>query len=246
MNRDSISHRVQLFLKRVIDIVLSFLGLILFFPTMLVIALAIKCDSPGKVLYSHRRIGKDGCPFNLYKFRSMIIGANDAGYMQYLRKLIESEKSNKNTALPYRKMDSDPRVTRVGKIIRCFYLDELPQLFNILRGEMSLVGPRPHVQFEVDSYTSKQYRRLSIRPGLTGLWQTEAKAECTFSQLIQMDLDYIDHWSLWLDIRIIVKTIILMMLGGEKFWLRMTKYIPNKKIVDVSENEASIITRSDT
>jgi lipopolysaccharide/colanic/teichoic acid biosynthesis glycosyltransferase len=245
MNLDCLSFKVQRLLKRAIDIILSVLGLVLLFPFMLVIALAIKLDSPGNVIYSHRRIGKDGRPFNLYKFRSMISGGNDSSYMQYLHKLIESERRDQGSALPYRKMESDPRVTRVGKIIRCFYLDELPQLLNILLGDMSLVGPRPHVQFEVDNYSSEQYRRLSVRPGLTGLWQTEAKAECTFNELILMDLDYIDHWSLFLDIYIILKTIILVTLGGEKFWSYMAKNIKNRKSVDVSESETTVITKPD-
>jgi lipopolysaccharide/colanic/teichoic acid biosynthesis glycosyltransferase len=212
--------------KRLLDIIIALLGLILISPILLIIAVLIKLDSPGPVIYRHRRIGKDGRPFNLLKFRSMVCGGDDAGYMRYLRALIESERSENAAPLPYRKMTNDSRVTRVGNVLRCYYLDEFPQLVNILLGTMSLVGPRPHVQFEVDNYTLEQRRRLSVKPGATGLWQVEGKANCTFNELIQLDLDYIDHWSLWLDIQILFKTAVLMLRGGEGFWARMAKHIP--------------------
>jgi lipopolysaccharide/colanic/teichoic acid biosynthesis glycosyltransferase len=205
------------------------LGLIVLSPIYLLIMLAIKLDSRGPVLYRHTRIGKDGKPFSLYKFRSMVSGGDDAGYMQYLKQLIESEKKGKGQGLPYRKMNGDPRVTRVGAFLRNYYLDELPQLVNILQGEMSLVGPRPHVQFEVDHYTPEQRRRLAVKPGATGLWQVAGKADCTFTELIALDLEYIDHWSLGLDLQIAFRTLALMLRGGEKFWARMVKRVPGVK-----------------
>ncbi len=140
-----------------------------------------------------------------------------------MQRLIESEVKPGSSALPYRKMDGDPRVTRVGRILRRFYLDELPQLINVLRGDMSLVGPRPHVQLEVDHYTVEQFRRLSVRPGITGLWQIEGKADCTFTELIQLDLDYIDRWSLLFDLNILVKTFYSLLRGGEKFIIDKSK-----------------------
>jgi lipopolysaccharide/colanic/teichoic acid biosynthesis glycosyltransferase len=216
-------------LKRLLDITFSLLGLILLAPLFGLIALAIRLETPGSVIFKHRRIGKGGSPFYLLKFRSMVSGGDDTGYMHYLSELIESERNGNTTGLPYRKMAGDPRVTSVGKVLRTYYLDELPQLVNILLGHMSVVGPRPHVQFEVDNYTYEQYRRLTVKPGATGLWQVQGKADCTFNELIQLDLDYIDRWNLGLDIEIIVKTGVLMLRGGEGFWARMTKYIPARK-----------------
>jgi lipopolysaccharide/colanic/teichoic acid biosynthesis glycosyltransferase len=219
-------------IKRLLDLFISIIGLILLSPILIIIAIAIKLDSPGKVLYSHHRIGKDGRMFHLYKFRSMVCGGDDKGYLEYLHRLIESDQDGCGNGLPYRKMNGDPRVTRVGNFLRKYYMDELPQLWNVLKGEMSLVGPRPHVQMEVDCYTQEQRRRLSVKPGLTGLWQVIGKADCTFSELIQLDLDYIDHWSPELDIQLVFFTIILMLKGGEGFWTRKAKKIPEKFTVD--------------
>jgi hypothetical protein len=141
--------------------------------------------------------------------------------MLYLQELIDSEQGGSDKALPYRKLNNDPRITRVGRFLRRYYLDELPQLWNILIGDMSLVGPRPHVQFEVDHYTPEQKRRLSAKPGATGLWQVIGKANCTFSELIALDLKYIDNWSLWLDLQLIFLTFVLLAHGGEEFWIQM-------------------------
>jgi lipopolysaccharide/colanic/teichoic acid biosynthesis glycosyltransferase len=148
---------------------------------------------------------------------------DDSDYMQYLAKLIESEK--KGEPKPYRKMESDARVTKIGKFLRRYYLDELPQLWNVFKGDMSLVGPRPHVQFEVDHYTPEQKQRLSVRPGLTGYWQVAGKADCTFSELIAMDIEYIDSWSINKDLTFIVKTFLAMIRGGEKFLGEIKKSI---------------------
>jgi lipopolysaccharide/colanic/teichoic acid biosynthesis glycosyltransferase len=148
--------------------------------------------------------------------------------LEYLRLLIESDKGGCGNGLPYRKWNGDSRVTRVGNFLRKFYLDELPQLWNVLEGDMSLVGPRPHVQMEVDCYSQAQIRRLSVKPGLTGLWQVTGKADCTFNELIQLDLDYIDNWSLKLDIQLVFFTIILMLKGGAGFWARKAKEIPEQ------------------
>jgi lipopolysaccharide/colanic/teichoic acid biosynthesis glycosyltransferase len=220
------SYRYQIFLKRVLDVLLACIGLILFTPIIILIIIAIKIDSPGPVLYKHKRIGKDGKPFDLYKFRSMVAGGDDTSYMDYLRELIESAKTNNGK--PYRKMESDPRVTRVGEFLRKSYLDELPQFWNILNGEMSLVGPRPHVQFEVDNYTDNELRRLSVKPGATGMWQVYGKKDCTFRELIELDLEYVEHWNLGLDLKLVWQTFLLMLRGGEGSWTRMAKTIPGK------------------
>ena len=170
-----LNHRARRPLKRMMDVTLAAGGLVLLSPVLAAIAVATRLDSPGPVIFRHGRVGQDGKPFDLYKFRSMVCGGDDTGYKDYLQKLIESEYGD-DGGLPYRKMEDDPRVTRVGRIIRRYYLDELPQLWNILKGDMSLVGPRPHVQFEVDHYTPEQYQRLTVKPGCTGLWQVAGKA----------------------------------------------------------------------
>ena len=213
-------------LKRGCDIAVSALGLVILSPLLAAIAVATKLDSPGPLIYQHTRIGQGGKPFRLYKFRSMVSGGDDAGYMKYLKELIESERDG-GSGRPYRKMGEDPRVTRVGRVLRRTYLDELPQLWNVLRGDMSIVGPRPHVQFEVGHYTDAQRRRLEVKPGCTGLWQVAGKAECTFSELIALDLEYIDSWSLGLDARIFLRTALAMAHGGkEVIWARLAKRVP--------------------
>jgi lipopolysaccharide/colanic/teichoic acid biosynthesis glycosyltransferase len=219
---------IQQGIKRLIDLLISIIGLIFLSPILLLIAIIIRLDSPGAVIYSHSRVGKGGRAFNLYKFRSMTSGGDDNGYLQYLQQLIESEQRDGGHALPYRKMACDPRITRVGAILRGLYLDELPQLWNVLKGEMSLVGPRPHVQMEVNYYSPEQSRRLTVKPGLTGLWQVIGKGDSTFGELIQLDLEYIDHWSLKFDIQIIIYTLLLMFRGGEGVWARKAKEVPEK------------------
>jgi lipopolysaccharide/colanic/teichoic acid biosynthesis glycosyltransferase len=226
MASTELDHRLQQGLKRALDVTLSGGGLVLLSPVMAAIALAIRFDSPGPVIFRHQRVGRHGQPFDLFKFRSMIYGGDDTGYMDYLRRLIESEQGGDGRGLPYHKMANDVRVTRIGKALRHYYLDELPQLWNILKGEMSLVGPRPHVQFEVDQYRPEQRRRLLVKPGATGLWQVAGKANCTFTELIELDLEYIDRWSLTLDLQIIMKTLWLMLRGGEGIWMRAVKRIP--------------------
>ena len=223
------ARKYQRKLKRVFDILVAAGGLLVLWPVMAAIALLIKLDSPGPIIFRHLRIGRHGEPFGLYKFRSMAHGGDDRGYMEYLRQLIESERGAGSQGLPYSKMENDARVTRVGRILRRYYLDELPQLWNILKGEMSLVGPRPHVQLEVDHYTPEQQRRLDIRPGATGLWQVAGKADCTFTELIELDLEYIDCWTLGLDLRIIYGTIVLVLRGGEGVWARTAKRIPRER-----------------
>jgi len=229
MKADGFSFQLQSIFKRILDVLFASIALILWMPVLLITSVIIKLDSRGPVFFRHRRIGKDGHPFDLYKFRTMTAGGDDSAYMKYLQELIESEKNGVSQALPYRKMNGDSRVTRVGSFLRCFYIDEIPQLINVIKGVMSLVGPRPHVQFEVDNYTPWQRRRLTVKPGATGLWQVAGKADCTFSELLALDLEYIDRWSLWLDIKIMFMTVAIMFRGGEKFWTRTAKLIPTKR-----------------
>jgi lipopolysaccharide/colanic/teichoic acid biosynthesis glycosyltransferase len=229
------SFRIQQGIKRSLDLLISIMGLIFLLPILAIIAIAIKLDSPGGVIFSHRRVGKDGRLYNVHKFRSMTSGCDEKDHLEYLQKLIENEKYGGDKSRPYRKRDIDPRVTRVGLILRTYYLDELPQLWNVIKGEMSLVGPRPHVQMEVDHYSEEQRRRLSVKPGLTGLWQATGKGNCTFNELIQLDLEYIDYWSLKLDFKIIYFTFITVFKGGEGFWARKAEEIIEKNQNDQIE-----------
>jgi exopolysaccharide biosynthesis polyprenyl glycosylphosphotransferase len=188
-----------LFLKRVQDITASALGMAVLAPLLPVIALAVKLSSRGPVLYSQRRCGLNGRRFTLLKFRTMCDGAD--GRLDEVAHLNEVEG-------PAFKARRDPRVTPVGRILRRFSLDETPQLLNVLRGDMSLVGPRPPLPEEVERYERWQRRRLSMKPGLTGLWQVSGRAGLDdFNRWIALDLAYIDQWSLWLDLKILLKTI---------------------------------------
>jgi exopolysaccharide biosynthesis polyprenyl glycosylphosphotransferase len=184
--------------KRAMDLVLVGVGILAFAPVLCLIALAIKLDSPGPVFYRQRRVGKDGRFFRMLKFRSMVPDAE--------RRLDTLRHHNEATG-PLFKIREDPRVTRVGKVLRRWSLDELPQLLNVLRGEMSLVGPRPPLPSEVEAYEDWQLGRLRAVPGLTGLWQVSGRSEVPFHDMVRLDLHYIRNWSLGLDFEILLRTI---------------------------------------
>ena len=190
--------------KRCLDIVGSSLGLVLLSPAFLVISAAIKLSSPGTVFYTQDRVGKNGRIFKFYKFRSMYRNADT------IKK--ELEKLNEMSG-PVFKMKDDPRITEVGKFLRKWSLDETPQFWNIFKGEMSLVGPRPPLPEEVKQYDSWQRRRLSMKPGLTCIWQVEGRNRIDFEEWMKLDLKYIDTWSLWLDLRILMKTVPAVLSG---------------------------------
>jgi exopolysaccharide biosynthesis polyprenyl glycosylphosphotransferase len=194
----------NLALKRVSDIVISLAGLILLFPLMLLIALAIKLDSSGPVLFRQIRVGKGGRPFVLYKFRSMRQGAEEEQ-----PKLAELDEA----VGPIFKIRHDPRCTRVGRFLRRTSLDELPQFYNVLRGEMSLVGPRPAIPSEVEQYQEWHRRRLEVSPGMTGLWQVSGRSELTFDEMCLLDIYYLENWSPLLDLKIVLKTIPAVLAG---------------------------------
>jgi len=185
------------YVKRFLDTVLSTFFLSLLFFPLVIIAILIKLDSPGPVLYHHKRVGYRGKEFNFYKMRTMIQDAD---------KVLDRIKHLSERAGPVFKMRNDPRITRVGKILRRFSIDELPQLLNVLRGEMSLVGPRPQVIWEARSYDNWSKRRLRILPGITGLWQVSGRAELSFEEMVALDIYYIENWSLGLDIKILLQT----------------------------------------
>ncbi len=194
----------QLFVKRAFDIAFSFLMLLLLSPMLILVAVAIKLDSPGPVLFRQTRCGLNGRRFTLYKFRSMIDGAE--------MKRRELEKMNEMDG-PVFKMRRDPRITRVGRIIRRLSIDELPQLLNVLKGDMSVVGPRPALPVEVEMYELWQRRRFSLKPGLTCIWQVSGRNKVRFEKWMEMDLQYIDNWSLLLDFKILVKTFFVVLVG---------------------------------
>ena len=198
-------------LKRSIDVVGSLLALILFSPVMLVAAIAIKATSPGPVIFRQARLGLRGRSFQFYKFRSMVANSDDRAHREYVANLIEGNLDviNKGDAdRPLYKMKDDPRVTKVGRFIRKTSIDELPQLFNVLKGDMSLVGPRPPLPYEAEKYESWHLRRiLEIRPGITGPWQVYGRSSTSFDQMVRLDLGYIRGCSLWLDIKLLLATV---------------------------------------
>ncbi len=192
------------FLKRVVDIVLSVAALITVFPLMLVISCAVLIDSRGPVFYVSERIGKRGRVFPCFKFRTMERDAE--------AKKRELAKHNERDSILF-KMTKDPRVTRVGRFLRKYSLDELPQFFNVLRGEMSIVGPRPPIASEVAKYALEHFRRLEVLPGLTGLWQVQARHDSSFARYIALDTAYVENWSFWLDLKILLRTAHVVIRG---------------------------------
>jgi len=184
--------------KRAMDIGLALLGLVLSLPIMLVVALAVKLDSKGPVLFRQRRIGRDGASFQMLKFRTMRDGAH--AERAALMDLNEA-------AGGLFKIERDPRVTRVGRVLRRWSLDELPQLVNVLRGEMSLVGPRPLIPEEDSMVVGRFRRRLDLAPGITGYWQTLGSARVPLAEMIRLDYLYVATWSLWNDIRVLLRTV---------------------------------------
>ncbi|MFN0112233.1 MAG: sugar transferase [Blastocatellia bacterium] len=206
---EPLSGAARLF-KRGVDLLASALILLVSAPLWLVIALAIKLESRGPVFYRQERVGMDGHVFLLYKFRSMLDDVEvDEAHRDYMQRVIKKESSaNLGTDdQPSYKFINDSRLTRIGKWLRGSSLDELPQLFNVFKGEMSLVGPRPPISYEVECYEAWHRKRLDVKPGLTGLWQVSGRYRLSFEQMVQLDIYYIENWSLWLDIKIILKTI---------------------------------------
>lgn len=190
----------QFAIKRAMDVVLSLIALALLAPLMLLIAVAIKLDSPGPVLFKQVRAGLGGRPFAMFKFRTMVCGADE------MKQQLQHLNSSGDPRLF--KIPRDPRVTRVGKLLRRTSLDELPQLFNVLRGEMSLVGPRPFFPEDLALYEPHHFERLSVLPGITGLWQVSGRSDVTdFEEVVRLDWQYIRNWSLWLDLWILLRTI---------------------------------------
>lgn len=202
--------------KRTFDLIIASLAIALLFPLWVLIALLIKLDSKGPVFYTQERVGMDGRLFLLYKFRTMKAGADSELHREYQRAFIagRAEANLGNEGKPTYKLLLDPRITRVGKILRRTSLDEVPQLLNVLSGDMSLVGPRPPIPYEVEAYELWHRKRLDMKPGLTGLWQVSGRNQLPFEEMVRLDLFYIENWSLLLDLKIILRTGFVM-LGGE-------------------------------
>lgn len=186
--------------KRMLDVLLSFVGLIVLLPVFLVISIIIKIDSKGPAFFTHKRIGKNGEQIGIYKFRTMHENAEDM-IKNFSKEQMKEYKENY-------KLREDPRITKVGKILRRTSLDELPQILNILKGELSIIGPRPVVVSELEKYGPNKEKFLSVKPGLTGYWQANGRSTTTYEERMDMELYYIDNRSLWLDIKLFFKTII--------------------------------------
>jgi exopolysaccharide biosynthesis polyprenyl glycosylphosphotransferase len=195
---------LQLTIKRTADAIFSAIALLLLSPIFLVIAILIKLDSEGPVFYNSVRLGKKGSTFTCHKFRTMVADAETRKEsLQHL---------NERDGILF-KISNDPRVTKLGRFLRKWSLDELPQLWNVLKGDMSLVGPRPPVPDEYRQYAVEHLRRLEVVPGLTGLWQVHSRQSSSFADYIKLDLEYVDSWSVWLDITLIAKTFYVVLAG---------------------------------
>jgi len=198
-------------IKRVLDVVVTLLLLPFTAIVMLLVAIAIRLDSKGPILFRQKRVGLNGEEFELLKFRSMYQDSDDSLHRQAIEKYLTNQALNDGD-VAYKQVD-DPRVTRVGKFIRKTSLDELPQFLNVLRGQMSLVGPRPPLRYEVDQYSPRDKLRLCGKPGLTGIWQVYARSQVPFAEMVEMDIVYLRQQSLWLDLKLIVLTVPVMVLA---------------------------------
>lgn len=200
--------------KRLLDILFPLLILVPLCFIIVVVAILIRLDSEGPVFYRQKRIGLNGEEFTLYKLRTMYLHNDDSLHRKAVAKYISGEKlSGDGTGNISYKLTEDPRVTRVGRFLRKTSLDELPQFFNVLHGEMSLVGPRPPLPYEVEVYSPHDWLRLSGKPGLTGIWQVYGRSRTTFQSMVQMDIEYLQQQSLWEDLKLIVLTVPVVFLA---------------------------------
>jgi exopolysaccharide biosynthesis polyprenyl glycosylphosphotransferase len=195
---------LALMLKRAVDVIFSAAALVVLSPVMLAIAIAIKLDSHGPVFYASERIGKRGRVFRCMKFRTMVRDAE--------KRQAEIMHMNERQGVLF-KISNDPRITTLGRLLRKYSLDELPQFFNVLKGDMSIVGPRPPLASEVREYKLSHLRRLDVTPGITGLWQVQGRQDPSFDSYISLDVTYIENWSVWLDLKIILRTVVVVFAG---------------------------------
>ena len=202
---NSVRKKVYLAIKRLIYIIGSLIGIILLSPIYIIIAILIKFDSPGKIVFGHTRKGKGGKDIKVYKFRTMYSNANEI-FESFTSE--QKEEYYKNF-----KLDNDPRVTKLGGFLRKTSLDELPQLFNILKGDMTIIGPRPIVEKEISKYGNKAEKLFSVVPGLAGYWQANGRSDTTYEERVEMDMYYIDNMSFYLDVKILFQTAISVLKG---------------------------------
>jgi lipopolysaccharide/colanic/teichoic acid biosynthesis glycosyltransferase len=195
---------------RVLDVTVAGLTLLVLIPVIAVTVLAVRLTSPGPVLFRQRRLGRGMRPFTVLKFRTMRADADSKLHQEYVRSLINADPEPHEHGELY-KLVVDPRVTKVGRFLRSWSIDEVPQLFNVLRGDMSLVGPRPVIEYEVEQYPDWYLQRFAVKPGMTGLWQVSGRNERTYEEMIRFDVEYAERRSLWLDLRILARTALVVM-----------------------------------
>jgi exopolysaccharide biosynthesis polyprenyl glycosylphosphotransferase len=201
------------FTKRCLDATLAIVMLIVAAPVMLVCAALIRATSRGPALFRQTRVGIDGRLFEIYKFRTMYVDNDDAIHRELCRRQLLGEIDEAETTDGSFKLENDPRITPVGRWLRALSLDELPQFFNVLRGEMSLVGPRPALPWEVDLYQPRHHHRLAVLPGITGLWQVSGRNQLSMLEMLDLDLEYVERWSLRRDLVILAKTPLVLVRG---------------------------------
>ena len=200
--------------KRVLDIAFTLLILLPLSIVITIVAVLILLDSKGPIFYRHKRVGRNGVEFDMFKIRSMYENNDDSIHRNATEKYIKGEALNAASAADlHYKLSDDLRITRIGRFIRKTSIDELPQFFNVLRGEMTLVGPRPPLPYEVELYTPHDWLRLSGKPGLTGIWQVYGRSRVPFQKMVELDIEYLQHQSLWEDLKLIALTIPIMIQG---------------------------------
>jgi lipopolysaccharide/colanic/teichoic acid biosynthesis glycosyltransferase len=196
--------------RRAVDLAVVVVALLVIMIPMLLIAMAIRLGSPGPAFYRQQRIGRGGRPFTMYKFRTMRVGGSDAQHRELIARELRGEDTSVNGSW---KIDCDPRVTRVGSFLRRTSIDELPQLINVLRGQMSLVGPRPCLDWEAEMFPPRFAERFDVPPGLTGLWQVSGRSTMGTLEMLELDLAYVRGWSFWSDLRILLRTVPALLRG---------------------------------
>jgi lipopolysaccharide/colanic/teichoic acid biosynthesis glycosyltransferase len=196
--------------RRAVDLAVVVVALLVLMIPMLCIAIAIRCSSPGPAFYRQQRIGRGGRPFTMYKFRTMRVGGSDAQHRELIARELRGEDTSVNGSW---KIDRDPRVTRVGAFLRRTSIDELPQLINVLLGQMSLVGPRPCLDWEAEMFPARFAERFDVPPGLTGLWQVSGRSTMGTLEMLELDLAYVRGWSFWSDLGILLRTVPALLRG---------------------------------
>jgi lipopolysaccharide/colanic/teichoic acid biosynthesis glycosyltransferase len=209
----NLAHATDLAVKRLIDVVVATAGLLCLLPLFLLLAMWVRCSGPGGAIFTQTRIGLERKPFRMYKFRTMQVGCDATLHEDYVRRLLAGEVMAEGGLY---KLSRDPRVTRIGSFLRRSSMDELPQLFNVLLGDMTLVGPRPCLPYELAQFPPWAAPRFTVRPGMTGLWQVSGRNRLSMLEGIRLDLEYVEHRSLWMDLVILARTGRAVLEGGAR------------------------------